>query len=356
MQWHAERPGQPAWDADGTVPAERASARSLTAHRGLPIRAESHSNRNVRCTFRVRPFPVTWATQTAEPRKSDAELLTRAIEHDSAAELVSSTFPGHPTTTRTKWIPLASPHALKTHRIARVFTQLLLFRGQIHEFLEARRAEGRALLLVRHRQLGAPVRRQLRFAPRGSAGCTERMQRRLPAGAGAGNRVALVSLVSSKGPRGRTAQIRLRRRDHAVQIFLFSLKYPQSRLLFAGLRDPGGTSALQSQFRTEQGLGFLLEIRPHPPLAGHRRLPLGAAMMLGWLLLHGARAAAGQPKHTGGCHSWAARAPGATSTERALQKYAQCSDRAAGGVCVWGGGGGGGGFFSAKFLKSPPSV
>lgn len=190
-----------------------------------------------------------------------------------------------------------------THRIACVFTQLLLFRGRIHhEFLKARRAEGRALLLVydelRDGEFGAPVRRQLRFAPRGSAGCTERMQQRLPAGAGAGNRVALISLFSFKRRRGRTAEIRLRRRDHAVQMFLFSLKHPQSRLLFASLRDPCGSSALQCQFRTEQGLGFLLEILPHLPLVGQRLLPLGAALMLGWFLLHGARAAAGQPEHT----------------------------------------------------------
>lgn len=172
-----------------------------------------------------------------------------------------------------------------THGIARVLTQLLLFRGRIHhEFLKARRAEGRALLLVhdelRYGEFGAPVRRQLRFAPRGSAGCTERMQQRLPVGAGAGNRVALISLFSFKRRRGRTAEIRLRGRDHAVQMFLFSLKHPQSRLLFASLRTPGGTSALQSQFRTEQRLGFLLEILPHLPLIGQRLLPFGAALML----------------------------------------------------------------------------
>lgn len=173
-----------------------------------------------------------------------------------------------------------------THRIARVFTQLLLFRGRIHhEFLKARRAEGRALLLVldelRHGEFGAPVRRQLRFAPRGSAGCAERMQQRLPGAAGAGDRVALISLPRLKRRRGRAAEIRLRRRDHAVQMFLFTLKHPQSRLLFAGLRAPGGPSALQSQFRTEQRLGFLLEILPHPPLVGQGLLPLGAALMLG---------------------------------------------------------------------------
>lgn len=172
-----------------------------------------------------------------------------------------------------------------THRIARVFTQLLLFRSRVHhEFLKACRAEGRALLLVhdelRYGEFGAPLRRQLRFAPRGSAGCTERMQQRLPAGAATRNRVDLISLFPFKRRRGRTAEIRLRRRDHAVQMFLFSLKHPQSRLLFAGLRAPGGTSAIQSQFGTEQGLAFLLEILPHPPLVGQRLLPLGAALML----------------------------------------------------------------------------
>lgn len=236
-----------------------------------------------------------------------------------------------------------------THRIARVFTQLLLFCGRIHhEFLKTRRAEGRALLLVhdelRHGEFGAPVRRQLRFAPRGSAGCAERMLQRLPAaGAAARNRGALIGPSSSfKGRRGRAAEIGLRRRDYAVQMFLFTLKHPQSRLLFAGLGAPGGTSALQSQFRTEQGLGFLLEILPHPPLVGQRLLPLGAALMLGGFLLHSARAAAaaaGQPERTlnermEGCHSRAARAPsavggggggwwwwggGGTSTEQSLQ-------------------------------------
>lgn len=191
-----------------------------------------------------------------------------------------------------------------THRVARVFTQLLLlFRGRIyHQFLKARRAEGRALLLVhdqlRYWEFGAPVRRQLRFAPRGSAGCTERMQQRLPAGAGAGSRVALISLLSFKRRRGRTAEIRLRRRDHAVQMFLFPLKHPQSRLLLAALGAPGDTSALQSHFRTEQGFGFILDIPPDSPLVGQRLLPLGAALMLRWFLLHGARAATGQPERT----------------------------------------------------------
>lgn len=172
-----------------------------------------------------------------------------------------------------------------TYRIARVFTQLLLFRARIHrEFLKARRAEGRALLLVHDelmREFGTPVRRQLRFAPRGSAGCTKRMRQRLAGGAGAGNRVALISLFSIKRRRGGTAEIGLRRREHAVQMLLFSLKHPQSRLLFAGLRAPGGTPAFQSQFRTEQWLGFLLEILPHPPLVGKGLLSLGAAQMLG---------------------------------------------------------------------------
>lgn len=235
---------------------------------------------------------------------------------------------------------LALPHWRLTHRIARVFTQLLLFRGRVHhEFLKARRAEGRALLLVhdelRHGEFGAPVRRQLRFAPRGSAGCAERMLQRLPAGAAARNRGALIGPSSSfKGRRGRAAQIGLRRRDHAVQMFLFTLKHPQSRLLFAGLRAPGGASALQSQFRTEQGLGFLLEILPHPPLVGQRLLPLGAALMLGGFLLHRARAAAagaGQPERT--------------PNERGRMSHLGCpsSGCGGGGVGVGGGDGGGGG-------------
>lgn len=112
-----------------------------------------------------------------------------------------------------------------THRITCVFTQLLLLshhRGRVHyQFLEARRAERGALLLVRdqlgHGQLGASVRRQLRLAPRGPRSCAKGMYQGLSVFAGAGDRVAPDwLLVSFKGPWRRAAQIGLRRREHAV--------------------------------------------------------------------------------------------------------------------------------------------
>lgn len=115
-------------------------------------------------------------------------------------------------------------HMLFTHRIACVFTQLLLLFH--HQFLKARRAERGALLLVRdqlrYREFGAFVRSQLRLAPRSSAGCTKRFH----IAASTGNSVACEGLSSFKGGRGRAAQIRLRRRKHPVQLFLFSLKHP----------------------------------------------------------------------------------------------------------------------------------
>lgn len=194
---------------------------------------------------------------------------------------------------------------LYTHRIACVFTQLFFLvrrrrggRGRVHrQFLEARRSQRRALLLVRdelrHRELGAAARRQLRLAPRGSGGCTGGVQQRLHAGAaGPGSRVAAKGCVPFKSCRC-GAQIGLRRRKHAVQLFLFPLKHPQSRFFLAALRAPGATT-LRTQFRAEPWLGFLLEILPHPALVGL----LSFAVVLRRFLLHGACAAAGQPERT----------------------------------------------------------
>lgn len=181
------------------------------------------------------------------------------------------------------------------------------------------------------------MRRQLRFAPRGTAGCTERMQQRLLAGAGAGSSVALIRLLSFKRRRGRTAEIRLRRRDHAVQMFLFSLKHPQSRLLLAALGAPGGTSALQSQFRTEQGFGSILEVLPDSSVVGQGLLPLGAALMLRWFLLHGARAATGQPERTlksGRMSQLGCWGSGGTFTDDHLRNTRSVADGGGGGVLL----------------------
>lgn len=102
-----------------------------------------------------------------------------------------------------------------THRITRVFTQLILlphhYSGRFHhQFLKARRAERGALVLVRdqlgHRQFGAPVRRQLGFAPRGPGGSAKALEQRLSISACSRNCIRL--LVTFK-PGRRGAQIRL---------------------------------------------------------------------------------------------------------------------------------------------------